>query len=432
MNGVGRSRSSSIISISSNGHRRLSNNNNNNNNNSMKQKKRQIKVGCIAAILLIMYIIFMYLILISFGRSGSNNNTTDHGESEDHAHLLRQSGGKLDDAHSTSLSDRANNSSIAANILLEETKPKLKELTLQDFCGLCHWRGQGFNCNERVDWVVKAKGQTLDEARLANTKYCYHPNGCNDKLNDEGFMDCDEEYAKSPNGPPPDYKMGTMKHVEKTPELEDILSGAQFLDATSHEITIEDAVLGVNQHENEVGLRDRRKGDDIVRSVLTAAKYGDRQYETEDGQSKMFAAKNLANDNGGKPNNMPVLSAYCEPVNQTKWETKPLPPRDGPTIQRNLFQISYPHVQSCKSLSAQWPIDTPPVDLDPYLPWYVRCVVLCSLLLTILHITHYSNVLIMSHTHSHTGYTMFSPLMMVPMSYSWHRIVDDVTMVSGG
>ena len=259
----------------------------------MKQKKRQIKVRCIAAVLLIIYIIFIYLILISFDRSGSSN--TDHVEEDPTHHLLRY-GGKLklnDDVHNTSLSDRANKVT-ASNINIEEAQPKLKELTLEDFCGLCHWRGMGFNCNERVDWVVKSKGQTVDEARLGNVKYCYHANGCNDKLNDEGFMDCDEEYAKSPNGPPPDYKVGTMKHVEKTPELEDILSGAQFLDATSHEITIEDAVLGVNQHENEVGLRDRRKGDDIVRSVLTAAKYGDRQYETEDGHVTNLKDKHVA------------------------------------------------------------------------------------------------------------------------------------------
>lgn len=118
-------------------------------------------------------------------------------------------------------------------------------------------------------------------------------------------------------------------------------------------------------------MRDRRTGEDIVVSVLTGAKYGDRQYESEEESEKEFAK--LLTDQGGlgggrKPD-MPVLTAYCEPVNQTQWETRPLPPREGPTTKSSLFEISYPHLRSCMALSSQWPIDTPPVDLDPFLPW---------------------------------------------------------------
>jgi len=339
-------------------------------NINMKQQKRprKLKITVIATILLSMYIIFIYLILITF-HSGTANDNQD-GNAIDKSgyrppitsHLLR--------ANKSSQTSTSN-----TQIVNEQTdQSKTRELTLSDFCGLCHWRSQGFNCNERVDWVVKTKHQTLNEAKEANLKYCYNANSCNDKLNDEGFMECDEELANSPNGIPKDYKVGTMKHVEKAPELEAILSGEQFLISTSKvkDINSNEGMTSIVRHkENEEGLRDRRMGEDIVTSVLTAAKYGDRQYDDTDeaeGESNTITEETNHNDEGRK-GNMPILTAYCEQVNQTAWETKPLPIRDGLKIKESIFSVSYPHVTSCKALSSQWPIDTPPVDLDPYLPW---------------------------------------------------------------
>jgi hypothetical protein len=128
------------------------------------------------------------------------------------------------------------------------------------------------------------------------------------------------------------------------------------------------------------GMIDRRKGDDILLSVLNAAKFGDRQYdntnatttteEEEDSESGSNFAdvhqsnnSNMRERDGGRP----ILTAYCETVNQTAWETKPLPLRDSTTT--TLLSIQYPHVTFCSALSSQWPINTPPVDIDPFLPW---------------------------------------------------------------
>ncbi|KAL7535482.1 hypothetical protein ACHAXR_008789 [Thalassiosira sp. AJA248-18] len=311
-----------------------------------KKNRRTIKLTCIGAILLAMYVIFVYLILLTFGNGDGDNN---------------------DDGNASSSSSSSSNlrpQHDATAKLVEEEKKK-KELTIDDFCGLCQWRDQGFNCNERVEWVVKAKDQTLDEAKKSNLKYCTNPNGCNNgKIDsDTGYMQC-EEQDTGPNGPPADYKVGTMKHVQKEPELEAILSGALLKEATSHEITIGGSII--KNKKNEEGMRDRRTGDDIVASVLTAAKYGDREYDTKENAEFKQPGEG---GGGGRQPDMPVLTAFCEPVNQTMWETKPLPTRSGPATKNSLFPISYPHVQSCSALPSQWPTDTPPVDLDPFLPW---------------------------------------------------------------
>jgi len=267
----------------------------------MKQQKRprKLKITVIATILLSMYIIFIYLILITFDSGTATNDNNQDGDAIDKSgyrppitsHLLRANKSSQQTATSEAQTDQS----------------KARELTLSDFCGLCHWRSQGFNCNERVDWVVKTKHQTLNEAKEANLKYCYNANSCNDKLNDEGFMECDEELANSPNGIPKDYKVGTMKHVEKAPELEAILSGEQFLISTSKvkDINSNEGMTSIVRHkENEEGLRDRRMGEDIVTSVLTAAKYGDRQYDDADEGEVHIQSNTESNNDEGRKGNM--------------------------------------------------------------------------------------------------------------------------------
>ncbi|KAL7451813.1 hypothetical protein ACHAWC_004233, partial [Mediolabrus comicus] len=44
--------------------------------------------------------------------------------------------------------------------------------TIQDFCGTCMFRYQDFNCNQRVEYVVKRRGKSETEAKLANLQYC--------------------------------------------------------------------------------------------------------------------------------------------------------------------------------------------------------------------------------------------------------------------
>ena len=44
--------------------------------------------------------------------------------------------------------------------------------TIRDFCGTCQFRNQDFNCNHRIQWVMKHKHKTEEEAKLADLQYC--------------------------------------------------------------------------------------------------------------------------------------------------------------------------------------------------------------------------------------------------------------------
>ena len=228
-------------------------------------------------------------------------------------------------------------------------------------------------CNERVEWLIKKKGLTKEEAMQTELNFCVDKEGCNpDNKDENGFLICDAQGGTSdtPDTPPSDYKVGTRAHVEKEPELEAILSGSLLAQASLRDIAIPQPNSGGELgNPDEVGLRDRRSGDKLVESVLTAAKHGDHQYDTASPPDGGGFYTPTQEGGGGRSADMPVLTAYCEPVNQTKWETRPLPTRDGPTTKRSLFPVPYPLVNSCKALPSQWPINTPPVDLDPFLPW---------------------------------------------------------------
>ena len=65
--------------------------------------------------------------------------------------------------------------------------------------------------------------------------------------------------------------------------------------------------------------------------------------------------------------NRPKLKAYIEEVNQMDWKKKPLPVRD--TQSSKLKVKEYGQVGSCTRLPEQWPVDEPPTDQDPFLPW---------------------------------------------------------------
>ena len=135
-------------------------------------------------------------------------------------------------------------------------------------------------------------------------------------------------------------------------EIRQLLDGSIIKNINRDEIPItRPQTVGVDAEE---GLRDARSAADVVASVLSSAEFGDRLYETESKLEEKAAGKEW-----------PVLTAYVEPINQTDWQTKPLPKRSSP----QLFEVKYPHVNSCSALTTQWPIDTPPTDLDPFLPW---------------------------------------------------------------
>lgn len=66
---------------------------------------------------------------------------------------------------------------------------------------------------------------------------------------------------------------------------------------------------------------------------------------------------------------LPVLTAYLEPVFLSDWEIKPLPLRN--TTAEVLTKVMYPNLNSCTKLPAQFPVDEDdaPTNKDPFLPW---------------------------------------------------------------
>ena len=364
-----------------------------NSNSSTRSRKKQrggrISITCITICVVGIFVLYISFVLTKFGdyhKVSISNNGIQSGSKNGEWVSIRH--GSLSQRNNVATTTKPQQDTIESLKTTQQSPQEQQKRvpTIQDFCGLCQWKGQSFNCNTRIDWLVKTKKHaSIQAAQLVELLYCTNYHGCGSNTNssnevdaETGFIICEDlddnikKLKKNDN-----YKQGT-NHVEKAPELEDILSGAVFQRTLLSYLTTkkDNGIVKLD------GMIDRRKGDDILLSVLNAAKFGDRQYditnatttieEDEDGDESgsNFADKHQSNNNnmrekgGGRP---PILTAYCEPVNQTAWETKPLPLRDGTTA--TLFPIQYPHVTSCSALSSQWPINTPPVDIDPFLPW---------------------------------------------------------------
>jgi hypothetical protein len=67
-----------------------------------------------------------------------------------------------------------------------------------------------------------------------------------------------------------------------------------------------------------------------------------------------------------KTNNIRILTAYLEPIDESQWDLKPLPVRTS--TAKDLKEIPYSKVNSCSNLIEQWPVDEY-ADADPFLPW---------------------------------------------------------------
>jgi hypothetical protein len=61
-----------------------------------------------------------------------------------------------------------------------------------------------------------------------------------------------------------------------------------------------------------------------------------------------------------------ILTAYLEPIDQSTWDTKPLPLRTS--TAEDLTKIQYSKLTSCSKLPEQFPVDDYP-NGDPFLPW---------------------------------------------------------------
>ena len=307
-----------------------------NNLGAKKKKRRRISLTCILVSLGVTYVLFLYSIMVAFdgGKKLEDTNKHNNDKSATSSSQLRPP---------PAVTDTVKKDGVVKSPPLEEKKKK--QATIADFCGSCMFRDQDFNCDERVVWVMKIKRLSKSEAMMQNLKYC---------LKDGSQYDVGEADSPAKN-----TKSKQDITEEWGVELDPILSGSFIKDVSRGEIDITQTKISEEKYE---GLMDFRKAEDIVGSVLSAAKYGDREYDTT-------SNSDVKSEGGGRTAEMPVLTAYCEPVNQTTWKTKPLPSRQGPTTKASLIPVEYPTVKSCKNIQAQWPIDTPPVDIDPFLPW---------------------------------------------------------------
>jgi len=147
----------------------------------------------------------------------------------------------------------------------------------------------------------------------------------------------------------------------KADEIHSLLTGSliQNLDIQSIPVELPMAVADNGME----GLGDNRSTMEVIKDTLNAARFGNRMY-ISDAAAQKNDSKFVIPPNKRK-RDIPMLTAYCQPINQTEWKMQPLPIR-----QRNdLLKVSFPHVNSCMALTSQFPIDNPPVDLDPFLPW---------------------------------------------------------------
>jgi len=287
---------------------------------SNKKKKPTVKLTLVGAILLGIYATFVYLILVTFGEDSSLSSSPGEYSGADGG-LEVATGMQID----------------GANLLHRDEDTAISQVFDTD----------------KVDQISEKSDKNSNSVINNN--------------NDNKFS----------NNNTPQHKPSKTKEEE---ELEYILTGKILNHASEVKVTKDSIPQGVMQNE-EHGIRDRRTAKDIVASVLAAAEFGDRQYDDEesDGQVSSITMSQTVIE-GGRTPQMPILTAYCEPVNQTTWSIKPLPRRyntqsssqpqsSEAESQSNLFSIQYPHLTSCKALPSQFPIDTPPVDLDPFLPW---------------------------------------------------------------
>ena len=89
--------------------------------------------------------------------------------------------------------------------------------------------------------------------------------------------------------------------------------------------------------------------------------------QTDDaGANDARGGESDGNDEMG-PGGRPVLTAYLETVQQSEWSVRPLPVRN--TTSSELKVHRYPGVNSCSRFAGQFPVDDPPTDIDPFLPW---------------------------------------------------------------
>lgn len=102
----------------------------------------------------------------------------------------------------------------------------------------------------------------------------------------------------------------------------------------------------------------------ISLSILST-KPASHQEISENNTSSILVASERPSHSSAPLNSRQILTAYIEPINQTMWDTKPLPLRTYEA--KDLNEVPFPKLSSCSKLPEQWPVDDYPNE-DPFLP----------------------------------------------------------------
>ena len=151
-----------------------------------KQRGGRISITCITTSVVGIFVLYISLVLTKFGDyhqvSSNNGNSSSSSSSSKYGDSIKIRHGSF---------SRRNNIATATTAPQQETaihqssqEQQNREPTIQDFCGLCQWKGQSFNCNTRITWLVKTKKQaSIEAAKLVELLYCTKYNGCGNTNN---------------------------------------------------------------------------------------------------------------------------------------------------------------------------------------------------------------------------------------------------------
>ena len=98
-----------------------------------KSKRFTIRLACIGTTLLVLYVMFIYTIHVTL--DGGHDDNLD-----------------AVDSPSSNLRSTREVKEVSEGISAKNAPAAVeakKDLTTKDFCGMCLWKGQGFNCHER-------------------------------------------------------------------------------------------------------------------------------------------------------------------------------------------------------------------------------------------------------------------------------------------
>ena len=171
------------------------NNGSSSSHNNMKKKQRRrtaiiFKPACLGSILLLMYVIFVYLILITFEEDSphvdSNSNGNDKGASRRQISSTNSNNSYGAPSPSrqpikSSSKQQEEESPLDLQQQQQQEQAKLVQFNkdhpdLINFCGECIWKDTLYTCNERIKYEVEHSKSTSEiDAMHSNLIYCTKP-----------------------------------------------------------------------------------------------------------------------------------------------------------------------------------------------------------------------------------------------------------------